>query len=53
MALGTEAKKIAMKMDSLIMPANKEAAEEEKRIKKKVMDHKKALNMLPDAEMFK
>ena len=40
-------------MSKLIYSVNDDAKEEEKKIKKKVTDHKKALNMLPDASQFR
>ena len=41
-------------VDKLILPtADKAAIEGEKKMKKKVEDHKRALKMLPDTEKFK
>ena len=51
--LGSEARKLADKMNGLLMPGQVEALNEEKLIKKKNRDHKRALNMLPDADMFR
>ena len=40
-------------MNGLLMPGQVEALDEEKLIKKKNRDHKRALNMLPDANQFR
>ena len=48
--LGQEARKLVSNMDNLLMPEDEAIIAAEKRIKKKITDHKRALNMLPDAE---
>ena len=48
--LGQEARKLVSNMDNLLMPEDEVVIAAEKRIKKKITDHKRALNMLPDAE---
>ena len=48
--LGKEARQLVNKMDKLLLPETQAATDGEKRMKKKIQDHRRALNMLPDAE---
>lgn len=44
---------LVQRMDSLIIPDQSTPKDQEKRIKKKIQDHRRALNMLPDSEQFR
>ena len=48
--LGKEARQLVNTMDQLLLTETNTAIDGEKRMKKKVQDHRRALNMLPDAE---
>ena len=53
MQLSNEARILSNTLDRLILPADKAAKEGEYRMKKRIQDHRKALNMLPDADSFR
>lgn len=48
--LGSEARKLVTKLDSMIMPGDEEAQVGQKAINKKTQQHRRGLKMLPDAQ---